>query len=393
MANGIGDGPGVLYVQNATLPTEWAHGFQIMKTCEQLAEAGFKLSLVVPNRRHGYQTDDPFEYYGIRRNFEIIRVNVLDYLGGGKFWQKISYQILLRSFIRSAHKCVSGRNEDVIYTRDPWVAKGLSGIGKRVYLELHDDPTCSRVWKRVKDDIAGYVVITKSLKALLISQGINGDAILVAPDAYDAIAFAGLLRKHEARQKLGLDQDKIVLLYAGQMMPWKGVDSLIPKLDTLPGDCILAMVGGFPDDLGRLKNMQPTTSSNVRWIGQKSRAEVLEWMAAADVGILPTSAKYNIGKLYTSPLKLFEYLAAGLPIIASDVPSSREILDDKCAIFFNPDDGNDFVKAVKIYLRMPEIKRKELSVQAKNRSISYTWSSRASSIYGFISKYNNSRST
>ena len=64
------------------------------------------------------------------------------------------------------------------------------------------------------------------------------------------------------------------------------------------------------------------------------------WLAAADILVIPTSGKEPIGARYTSPMKLFEYMAARLPIIAAKVPSLTEILSDDSAFWFEPDNAS-----------------------------------------------------
>ena len=59
----------ILYLAQIRLPTEKAHGIQIMKTCEAFAEQGAEVVLVVPSHR-GDIRQDPFEYYRVKRNFK-----------------------------------------------------------------------------------------------------------------------------------------------------------------------------------------------------------------------------------------------------------------------------------------------------------------------------------
>ncbi|KKR77731.1 MAG: group 1 glycosyl transferase [Parcubacteria group bacterium GW2011_GWE2_40_8] len=77
----------ILYIANARLPTEKAHGIQIMKTCEAFADLGHSVSLIVP-RRFNFIKDDPFEYYRVKRNFKIIKLPTIDLVKFSKigFW-------------------------------------------------------------------------------------------------------------------------------------------------------------------------------------------------------------------------------------------------------------------------------------------------------------------
>jgi len=86
---------------------------------------------------------------------------------------------------------------------------------------------------------------------------------------------------------------------------------------------------------------------------------------------------------YASPLKLFEYMASGRPIIASDLPALREVLNDKSALFFKPENAADLARAIKM-LKSSQTLGYHLSRQALSDVKEYTWSNRAKKILEFI---------
>ena len=105
-------------------------------------------------------------------------------------------------------------------------------------------------------------------------------------------------------------------------------------------------------------------------------------MAAADIGLLPTSSKEEIGRSFTSPIKQFEYLAAGLPVFASDVPSSHEVLTDQVAIFFQPD-GSDI--AAKLAQMLHDNAWLGYAREEAKRLVkTYTWEARSRLIADFM---------
>ena len=103
----------ILYIANIRLPTEKAHGVQIMKTCEAFARLGHDVELVVSDRRT-HITDEPFAYYGVANIFRITRIRVFDtvYLGRLGF--------LFESFVfaRRAAKYLQSARFDILYGRD-----------------------------------------------------------------------------------------------------------------------------------------------------------------------------------------------------------------------------------------------------------------------------------
>lgn len=369
----------LIYIENIRLPTEKAHGYQIMKTCEAMARAGVEIELVVADRRNPLAGKDPFEHYGISTRFPITRLPVIDFLSSVPAPLKPFAFVLERwSFCREVRRRCREWRGDCFYTRDVGVAKALSGGGKPVFVELHDAP-------RFLPSVAGWIAISDGLRALLVEKGIDPRNITVAHDAYDEGEFAHLPSRDETRRSLGIPEDVFLAVYAGHLFPWKGVDSIAPAFRNLPEHCLLAVVGGNPDDLARVRGIAGD-ASRVRWTGHLPRAESRKWLAAADAAVLPTSAKFEIGKTFTSPLKLFEYLAAGLPVIASDVPSSQEILDESVAAFYRADDAEDFARTLATLSRRSDEERRRLSSAAKEKATSYTWTKRGERIAEFLKR-------
>ena len=76
----------IAYIQNVRIPTERAHGIQIMKMCEALARLGHDVELIVP-RRSNLLKENPFNYYGIRKTFKIRKLPCLDLIPLNKYGQ------------------------------------------------------------------------------------------------------------------------------------------------------------------------------------------------------------------------------------------------------------------------------------------------------------------
>lgn len=369
----------IAYLQNARIPTEKAHGYQIMKTCEALVEAGHQVQLFVADRRNPIE-QDPFEYYGIPKAFDVFRLPVLDLMDVIPSLNSIAYALERASFVRAVKRSrLALLASDIWYTRDLMVAEALLEItdGRPVYVELHD---IDHRLDEILNQVSGWIVISEGLKKVLIEKGVAEEKITVAHDGFDPSAFAQLPQKAEARKKFGLNPDEFILVYTGHLYPWKGIDSIAPAFASIPEGVRLVIVGGHKADLERVKAIVGN-APRVSFIGQRPREEISMWLAAADAALLPTSGKFEIGKLYTSPLKLFEYLAAGLPILASDVPSSHEILDESVATFVKPDDADDFLK------KIDELKQRIWSEdRAKEKVLPYSWKARGELIAVILSK-------
>jgi glycosyltransferase involved in cell wall biosynthesis len=177
--------------------------------------------------------------------------------------------------------------------------------------------------------------------------------------------------------------DKKIILYTGHLYDWKGVDVIRRAAKGLP-DVFFYIIGGTSidrDDYRR--NLENEGVLNVHLEGLKPYRDIPEVVQAADILLLPNSARTKIGRDFTSPLKLFEYMASGVPILATRVPAVREIIDDNLATFFEPDDAGSLVAAAQQILgNYDDMLAK--ARRAQNLSLEYDWTQRARNILSFI---------
>ncbi len=362
----------ILYLANIRLPTEKAHGVQIMKTCEALAQSGADVELVVPTRTNSI-SKDPFEYYGVSRSFGITTLTVPDLVS----LESIGFFLSSLYFAERARWTKSFQEADIIYSRDALVLLQYLLLVRRLVYEAHGAPAfLARMLARFAYRI---VVISKATGESFVAVGVPREKIVVAPDGVDLDAFAHPESKEAARSRLGLPQDRKVVLYVGRVDGWKGVDTLCEAAALLSSDTQVAIIGGESEQVKVLHARHP----NVRFLGFRPYRELADNQAAADVLVLPNTGKSEVSMLYTSPLKLFTYMASGVPMVVSDTPATREILDDDDAYFFTPDDPHSLADKVKIALAEAEQARGKAS-RAKEKVNGYTWQKRAGIILQFL---------
>lgn len=230
---------------------------------------------------------------------------------------------------------------------------------------------------------AGIVTITQGLKDDLVREGVAADSIEVLPDAFDAKRFSNLPTREAARAKLALAMDRPLAVYTGHLFPWKGADTFVAAATRARFDALL--VGGRIEDRTRIeRQIRDSGATNVVLHPPVPPSEVPLYLAAADVLVLPNSGKTRISERYTSPLKLFEYLAVKRPIVASDLPSIREILtDDADAKLVTADDPLALRTGIESVLADPALSAR-LAEAANARSARYTFDSRAAALRAFM---------
>jgi glycosyltransferase involved in cell wall biosynthesis len=179
-----------------------------------------------------------------------------------------------------------------------------------------------------------------------------------------------------------------VAVYAGHLYPWKGVDTLIAALTHAPS-LRARIIGGHPaePDLARVQAQAQTAGvmDRVEFIGLQPPPAVAALLSSADILVLPNRTS-SVSAHYTSPLKLFEYLAAGRPIVASDLPALREVLrHGENAWLTAPDDAAALAAGIKQVLADPALAIR-LARTAFEEASRYSWERRAEQLEQVIAR-------
>lgn len=363
----------LLYIANARIPTEKAHGVQIMKMCEAFARAGAEVELIVPRRRNAI-TQNAFEYYGVEKIFTITYLPVLDLVG----WGPLGYLATALSFLRKAKRYAARVQGALIYTREPLAPFYFQDST----LELHAR-SGSALMRALARRAKRVVAITRGLKDDLVKDGVPAERIIVLPDGVDLEQFDIPLSRAEARAQLGLPADAKITLYAGSfsLYAWKGLDTFIQAAALLP-EVLFVCVGGTSEETERVAGTLP---KNVLCVGKVPHATVPRYLKAADVLVLPNKSGDPTSERYTSPLKLFEYMASGTPIVASDLPSIREVLNDENAVLVPPGDAHTLSAGVARALIEPHAAHR--AARARVDVSRHSWMGRARAILALTRYY------
>jgi len=366
----------LIYIANARMPTEKAHGIQITKMCEAFSIQGLKVELVLPWKFNKIK-EDVFRYYDLKRNFKIKKIFSLDLVPLNI--PRICFWIQSLTFSISVFFYLLFRKADIIYSRDSFTLYLLSFFKKNTFIEIHHLPKHISLHKRVLQKAKVIIVITKNLKEFLIEKNIDSKKILVAPDGVDLEKFDINISKEEARRKLNLPLDKKIVMYIGLFDKWKGYSILLESSKLFDKNTIVVMIGGIKKQVEILKEKYP----NVIFLGYLPYIDLPINQKAADILVIPNSAKAVVSKYYTSPLKLFAHMVSKRPIIASDLPSLRDILNEKNSVLIKSDSPDDLFKGIKKTLENSKFSN-NISEQAYQDVRSYSWMNRSKKIMNFI---------
>ena len=161
---------------------------------------------------------------------------------------------------------------------------------------------------------------------LAIEPYAAGRPSITVPNGVDTDLFAARPDREQARAAFGLPQDRVLLGFTGSIRPWHGLDVAIAALAELPERIGLVVAGDGPVRV-QLEQQALTlgVGHRVHWLGALAHERVPQMLAACDLALAPYPQLPNFG---FSPLKLYEYLAAGVPVIASDIGQIRLALED-----------------------------------------------------------------
>lgn len=363
---------------NAKMPTEWAHGVQIAHMADAFAQLGQEVELWVPDRPEA-RGQDVAAWYGLADRFVVRRLPDLERWHRrplGRLPQRLS-------FVASALALLAARPPALLVSRDEILAAGASVRTTSLY-ELHKLPARRLgAWAACARTSSGVISTNTWKRDLLVERyGLDPARILVAPNGTDVegiLAAAAL----PLRSRLSLTEETRVVLYAGHLHAWKGVEHLVAAMPLLPEDHVLVILGGRDEDLLRFRAAH--AGRRVLLPGRVPPAEVAGWLKAADVLVLPNVGTDPESTHQTSPLKLFEYMAAGRPIVASDLPSVREIVDERSAWLVKPGDAASIAAGVRAALAAP-LEAGARAEEALRRVRGRTWRARAAAVLEFATR-------
>ena len=365
-------------------PSEKAASLFAAKSCEAFADEGLRVVLLVP-RRAFRDRSDPFEYYRVKRNFKVVFLPTIDFLFL-KVFQKFFFFLgyLCFSVTVSFYLWAKAKKTDIVYSNETLPLWFASYVSKNTFYEMHDFPESKlalfgRFFKRVRLALVHNKWKIERLHELF---KIDRTKILHELNAVDIKDFDLDISKESARQKLDLPLGKKIAVYTGHLYGWKGVDTLAEAAMLLPEEYLIVFVGGTENDVAAFRKKYGS-ERRVLITGNRKHEEVPIWQKAADLLVLPNTAKEKISKFYTSPMKLFEYMASRRPVVATDIPSIREIVDGTRAIIVPADDAGAMAKGIQKAVEDQEASDK-ISYNAYRYVLSHTWSARAKRILAFI---------
>ena len=319
----------ISYLFNSSTPSSNPGSIQVVNTCNGIAALGHKIYLITPGTGENISLK---KFYGIKYNVDLKKIKYFN-----KFPLRFSYYLYsLISVIYAIHL-----KTEVFITRNFFTLFLLSIFKKPTIIEVHHDLNNEgRIVRYLfknfdifnKKNIIKIVAITSAVKNFLIkTYNIPPNKIKIIPSA-SSLKFKFKKFVKKKRYNLG---------YFGSLNPSKG-SAFIVKLSQIDKENNYFIYGGNDEEVLKLKKINHSNNLKIR--KSVPYSQIKKYISKMDILLMPSNLKKiqslggigNIAK-YTSPLKLFDYLASGRLIISTNLKVFREILKDKqnCVLINN----------------------------------------------------------
>ena len=408
------------YVSAARIPSEKAHTHQILQMCDAFSACGLDVELLHPRRDNTPAMDgieNVWQHYGLQQRFSLTEIPTVDLLLRTRLLLdglpdairrpglRLAFELLMATYARSLPSYLGSSAGGAYYVRGFRVFHSMVScrpeLGSATFFEAHDEfpqsPKVREARGKHLGKAAGIIATNQYIKDLYCSCGIRPDDVLVAPNGVDIRRIAGIsLTKQQARARLALPSDRYIIGYVGRLETLgkeKGLSDLISALtgiyrDHQSQDPVLCLVGGPAKRIRQYRELSQQLGLNkdaLFFTGQVPPKDVPAFLRAFDLCAMPFPWTEHYA-YYMSPLKLFEYMASGRPIIATHLPSIRGILRHKhTAYLVPPDDPDALAEGIRWLSAHPSLAR-QMARRARAEVQEHTWERRAERILKFMGR-------
>lgn len=367
----------ICYLASSTLPSTAANAVHVMKMGQALALNGHQVTLIAPDKPSDLpNVSDLYAFYGVARTFDVCKLK----------WPKIKGRAHVYGLCAAWRARSLGA--DLVFGRNLNGCFWATLLGLPTVFEIHapieeSGRIAQLMFERLirSRHFHKLVVITHSLGEHFLQRYPElAGKIHVAADGADAVAL-GTQPATFAHDSAG----RLQVGYVGHLYQGRGID-LIEQMARQAPWADFHIVGGTAADIQACRE-RVSDLDNFFVHGFMSPAESERYRLACDVLLAPyqenVSVSGNKGNTarWMSPLKIFEYMAAGKAIVCSEIPVLREVLvDGENVLFCSPDALPQWVAALTL-LRDDSERRHALGQTAlANFQAKYSWHSRAANI-------------
>ena len=377
----------LLFLHNRPLEFGKANTIQVLQMCHAFAELGQEVTLGVASRG------------GIRS--EDLARQATAQLGKSLEFRFVTYRKLTvagRSTViggcLGASRLLSRMNVDFCLTRNPLYVHCAVRQGVPTLIEAHNSIFHDSRWlnhlvranllrncRRV--ELVGFVAISQNLADFWVKEGVPKEKTLVLHDGVDIDEFQDVPDVKTLRRRLGLPADRKIVVYAGSFYPDREIENIL-KLAQSERNAFFVLVGGPDMNVSRfVAQASRQRIRNIAFTGHVPHTHVKDYLFAADVLLMVWSKKVRTIN-YCSPLKVFEYMAAGKTIVGHGFRTICEgLTDGENALLAEPESFDELRSKLRQAIEMPT-NNKMAQAARKIAFEKYSWKDRARRILAHI---------
>jgi len=244
-----------------------------------------------------------------------------------------------------------------------------------VYRKIH-----RIIEKKLYAESDGIIAVSDAIKNHLVSRGVPEEKIKVIPNGVDENIFNPSLSGQDVRKKYGLGKKHVIGFGGSLHQEWQGIDDLLKAaraISSIERSVVFLIIGGTEAEIKKFQNIAP---ENVLFTGQVEHKKMPAYLAAADILAAPYKKEKGLKDIgfYNSPIKLFEYMAMGKPVITSNIGQISEIIRHKqTGVLVEPGNDKDLTENILSLIEDDRLKR-ELGYNARDEvKKKYTWKQNA----------------
>jgi glycosyltransferase involved in cell wall biosynthesis len=393
------NGMKILSPLNVSLPYARASGIRWVNTLWYLADTGATVELLA-GMSPASDAGDVLAFYGLRphpglslRTTPPLPLSSLNR----------SSTLRARTYFVELVRRIRAMEPDVLYgsgmPNNIWALGLLKRLAPfRIVLELHQDHStpasiqaCVRLTNGPRPALDGIVTASQTHCRLLLEDGVPPHRVHSVhsghrPDLIPDEDKPALLEK----LRLPIPPDNYVVLYGGNLYGDRGVDDLLAAFrhvtHKVPETHLIVLGTGELDQDRRHRALADSDAfhSNIHFTGRVPPTAVGNYLAVADIGVIPNPSRQQWD--YGFPIKLSEYLGAGLAVVATDLLTTAELVrTEKAALLVPPDSPTELADAI-IKLLSDEPLRQSIRERALRVGAKLTYRARAVSVYQFFEK-------
>jgi glycosyltransferase involved in cell wall biosynthesis len=382
----------LIYIHNTEINSEKANNIQVISMCNAFALNGIDVELVFPVIKE--EIENPHNYifsrFNIRCAFKISFYKKLEFFN--RLYILGSY-FGVKNFLKKSSKA------DIYYTRSTLIFYLIARKKLPVIFEIHNSKihinikTIDRFWsqKVIKyskwSNCLAVISISDNLSEYWKNQGVPGEKIFTLHDGFNKFMFKRNITIEEARLQLNLQKDRKIVVYTGSLYADREIENIIDLASEF-SEGLFLVIGGPKSNSDYYQSLAKDKGlNNIEFRGPVSHKDIPLYLYAGNILLALWSDKVPTIN-YCSPLKLFEYMAAGRIIVAHGYPSIREVIRHKeNGMLVTPGDAQDLVKQLRTVWNGSGLTG--LGERARAEAfLKYTWCTRAKQIISKVREVN-----